>query len=84
MRFDAYSVWCSQRCQAEGTKYSRLSMSPSIYLYGSIGTGGDRVDYPLEKHIYIWRPPHYLLGDLNFIIVVNPFWRNILFIYLYV
>jgi hypothetical protein len=32
MRFDAYSVWCGQRCQAACTTCSRLSMSPSIYL----------------------------------------------------
>jgi hypothetical protein len=33
MCFDAYSVWCGQRCQqAACTTYSRLSMSPSIYL----------------------------------------------------
>jgi hypothetical protein len=33
MRFDAYSVWCGQRCQAACTTTCfRLSMSPSIYL----------------------------------------------------
>jgi hypothetical protein len=32
MRFDAYSVWCDQLCQAACTTCSRLSMSPSIYL----------------------------------------------------
>jgi hypothetical protein len=32
MRFDAYSVWCGKRCQAACTTYSRLSMSPSMYL----------------------------------------------------
>jgi Mg2+/citrate symporter len=33
MRFDAYSVWCGQRSQAAcATTYSRLSMSPSIFL----------------------------------------------------
>jgi hypothetical protein len=33
MRFDVYSVWCGQRCQAACTTYPRfMSMSPSIYL----------------------------------------------------